>query len=52
MEHTMFAFLLHQVASFFERAEQRRRDAYLGSSSDLADLERRMRAVDADGRAF
>ena len=48
----MFAFLLDKLAGLLERAEQRRRDAYLGSSSDLADLERRMRAVNADGRAF
>jgi hypothetical protein len=52
MEHTMFAFVLQKLANFFERAEQRRRDAYLASSADLGDLERRMRAVDSRGQAF
>jgi hypothetical protein len=52
MEHIMFAYVLHQLASFFERSEQRRRDAYLASSSDLGDLERRMRTIDSNGRPF
>jgi hypothetical protein len=52
MEHTMFAFLLHHLGHFFERAERRRRDDYLASSSNLADLERRMREVDSKSYPF
>lgn len=48
----MFAFLLHLLGQFFERAERRRRDDYLASSSDHADLERRMREVDSKGYPF
>jgi hypothetical protein len=48
----MFAYLLHQIGSFFERSERRRRDDYLAESGDLGDLERRMRGIDRDGYPF
>jgi hypothetical protein len=48
----MFAFLLQKLGNVIEQAQQRRRDAYLASSSDLGDLERRMRAIDLNGRPF
>jgi hypothetical protein len=47
-EHIMFAYLLRSLATLFERAEYSRRDAYLASSVDLFELERRMRAVECD----
>ena len=49
LEHIMFAYLLEKLGSFFERAEKRRRTDYLASSSDLAELERRMRPLEKNG---
>jgi hypothetical protein len=49
LEHIMFAYLLEKLGSFFERAEKRRRTDYLASSSDLAELERRMRSLEKNG---
>jgi hypothetical protein len=49
LENIMFAYLLEKLGSFFERAEQRRRTDYLASSSDLAELERRMRSLEKNG---
>jgi hypothetical protein len=45
----MFAYLLEKLGNWFERAEQRRLGDYLASSSDLAELERRMRSVERNG---
>jgi Protein of unknown function (DUF3563) len=45
----MFAFLLEKLGSWFDRAEQRRLADYLASSSDLAEVERRLRRVEKDG---
>jgi hypothetical protein len=45
----LFAFLLDHSGRWFERAERRRRDEYLAGARDLADLERRMRALERDG---
>ncbi len=42
----MFAFLLTWIDRCFERAEQRRYDAYLSGARDLAELERRMRSLE------
>jgi len=42
----MFAFLLTRIGLWFERAEQRRNDAYLSGARYLAELERRMRSLD------
>jgi hypothetical protein len=42
----MFAYLFKMLRSVFERAEHCRRDAYLASSVDLCELERRMRSID------
>ena len=38
--------LLDRLDAWFWRQEQRRREAYLGRSRDLFDLERRMEAID------
>jgi hypothetical protein len=43
----MFAFLLTRISRWFERAEQRRNDAYLAGARDLAELERRMRSLES-----
>jgi len=45
----LFGFLLDHIGRWFERAERRRRDEYLAGARDLADLERRMRALERDG---
>ncbi|MGA7816814.1 DUF3563 family protein [Caballeronia sp.] len=45
----MFSYLLEKLGSSFDRAEQRRRTDYLASSSDLAELERRMRSLEKNG---
>ncbi|TCK36355.1 uncharacterized protein DUF3563 [Paraburkholderia sp. BL8N3] len=42
----MFAFLLEALIDLLERAEHSRRDAYLSSSVDMCELERRMRAIE------
>ena len=49
LENIMFAYLLEKLGSFFERAEERRRTDYLASSSDLSELERRMRSLEKNG---
>jgi hypothetical protein len=50
LESTMFIYLLlEQIGRLFERAEQKRKDAYLAEASDLADVERRMRTVERNG---
>ncbi|CAB3759810.1 DUF3563 family protein [Paraburkholderia solisilvae] len=45
----MFAYCLEKLGEWIERAEERRRNEYLSQSSDLVDLERRMRAVERGG---
>ncbi|WP_084688234.1 DUF3563 family protein [Paraburkholderia oxyphila] len=43
----MFAFLFTWIGRWFERAEQRRNEAYLEGARDLAELERRMRSLES-----
>ncbi len=45
----MFAYFLEKLGSWFVQSEQRRLSDYLGESSDLGELERRMRSVDRHG---
>lgn len=45
----MFAYLLEKLGVWMERAEQARRDAYLASSADLEELERRMQLLETKG---
>jgi hypothetical protein len=45
----MFAYLSEKLASLLERAEHSRRDAYLTSSVDVSELERRMRSIETNG---
>lgn len=48
----MFAKLVSKLEAHFAAAEARRRDAYLASSGDLAELERRNRYFDAHHNPF
>jgi hypothetical protein len=45
----MFAYLMEKFGNWFERAEQRRLHDYLATSSDLTELELRMRSVERNG---
>lgn len=45
----MFAYILEKLSTWFETAERNRREAYLASSSDIVDLERRLRSLEAHG---
>lgn len=38
-----------KLGKVFERAEHHRRDTYLASSVDMADLDRRVRSLETDG---
>jgi hypothetical protein len=49
LEPVMFAYLLEKVGAWFERAENARRDAWLASSADLAQLEQRMHSLETRG---
>lgn len=48
-EKVMFAYILDKISNYFESAERSRREAYLASSADVADLEKRMRALENNG---
>jgi len=45
----MFAYILEKLSNWFESAERARREAYLASSSDIVDLEHRLRSLDING---
>jgi hypothetical protein len=45
----MFAYILEKLSNWFETAERSRREAYLASSSDVVDLERRLRSLETNG---
>jgi hypothetical protein len=45
----MFAYFLEKLGELIERAEERRRHAFLSQATDLADVERRMRSIERDG---
>jgi hypothetical protein len=48
-ETTMLAYLLQKLSHYFERAEQRRIERELARSSDLCELERRVRTLECTG---
>ncbi|WP_321799328.1 DUF3563 family protein [Caballeronia sp. J97] len=49
----MFERLTHSIDSLFSiRTANEARDAYLASSSDLADLERRMRQIETQDHGY
>jgi hypothetical protein len=45
----MFALLIEKLSIWFEAAEQRRREEYLSQSSDIVQLEQRLRSLESDG---
>jgi hypothetical protein len=51
-EHIMFAALSEKLGALFFVSHHDKREAYLASSSDLVDLERRMHHLDSGGHAF
>lgn len=49
LENIMFVYILEKLSNWFESAERNRREAYLAASSDVVDLERRLRSLAAHG---
>jgi hypothetical protein len=49
LENIMFAYLLEKLSTWFESAERSRREAYLASSSDMVQLEQRIRSLETNG---
>ncbi|HEX7909075.1 DUF3563 family protein [Paraburkholderia ginsengiterrae] len=45
----MFAYVLEKLSTWFEAAERNRREAYLASSSDIVQLEQRIRSLETSG---
>ncbi|HYS65172.1 MAG TPA: DUF3563 family protein [Paraburkholderia sp.] len=45
----MLAYLVRTLRNLLERAEHSRRNAFLESSVDIGDLERRMRSIEING---
>jgi hypothetical protein len=45
----MFAYILEKLSTWFETAERSRREAYLASSSDVVQLEQRIRSLETNG---
>ncbi|NRO97681.1 DUF3563 domain-containing protein [Paraburkholderia sp. NMBU_R16] len=45
----MLAYIIEKLSNWFESAERTRREAYLASSSDIVDLEKRLRALESNG---
>ncbi|WP_043284245.1 DUF3563 family protein [Paraburkholderia oxyphila] len=48
----MFAMLISKLEAYFAIEGDKRRDAYLASSADLAELERRSRYFDTNHNPF
>jgi hypothetical protein len=48
-ENVMVAYIIEKLSNWFESAERTRREAYLASSSDIVDLEKRLRALENNG---
>jgi hypothetical protein len=45
----MFSYIFAAVSNWLENAERGRRDAYLAESSDIFELERRIRSLEKNG---
>ncbi len=45
----MFAFILEKLSNWFETAERSRREAWLATSSDIVQLEQRIRSMEKNG---
>jgi hypothetical protein len=44
----MFAYFLEKLSTWFETAEIRRREAWLASSTDVVQLEQRLRSLETN----
>jgi hypothetical protein len=51
-EHIMFNQLTHRLGTLFTSSRESEREAWLASSTDLADLERRQRMLDDTSYPF
>jgi hypothetical protein len=49
LENIMFALVLEKLSIWFETAERRRREDYLAQSSDIVQLEQRIRSLESNG---
>jgi hypothetical protein len=49
LEHIMFTLLLEKLSIWFDTAERNRREEYLAQSSDIVQLEKRIRSLEKDG---
>jgi hypothetical protein len=45
----MFTLLLEKLSVWFEAAERNRREEYLAQSTDIVQLEKRIRSLETDG---
>ncbi|CAG4900190.1 DUF3563 family protein [Paraburkholderia saeva] len=45
----MFAYFVETLSNWFETAERDRREAFLASSSDIVQLEQRIRSLETNG---
>ncbi|WP_081884846.1 DUF3563 family protein [Paraburkholderia kururiensis] len=45
----MFAYILDKLSTWFETAERNRREAYLAQSTDIVQLEQRLRSLESSG---
>jgi hypothetical protein len=48
----MFAYLLEKLGEWIERSDRHRCIKFLSRASDLADLERRLHAIERDGHSI
>ncbi|GLZ75173.1 hypothetical protein Bcon01_82180 [Burkholderia contaminans] len=49
MENVMIAYIVEKLSNWFESAERERREAYLATSSDIVQLESRIRSLETNG---
>ena len=45
----MIAYVVEKLSNWFESAERNRREAYLASSTDIVQLEQRIRSLETSG---
>ncbi|CAB3770651.1 DUF3563 family protein [Paraburkholderia solisilvae] len=45
----MIAYVVEKLSNWFETAEQSRREAYLAESTDIVQLEQRIRELESNG---
>ena len=49
LENIMIAYIVEKLSNWFESAERNRREAYLAASSDIVQLEQRIRSLETSG---